>query len=116
MEHLLHIRGILARWAEQHDTAPVAPDAGEEAARSTRPDAPMQLVLRFMTETGPRTIIASGIPLQVASEITAEMMRAGHFAQYVDERPRLKRPISAMGRKSRQSATSRSSLKLAVRH
>jgi len=49
----------------------------------------MQMLLRFTTDAGPRTIIASGIPLKVASAIALEMNRAGHFAEYVDDSPRM---------------------------
>jgi hypothetical protein len=66
-----------------------AAEAGEEAPlndldRRTTPDARMDLLLRFATDSGPRTIIAPGIPLGLASEIVREMEKAGHFAQYVD--------------------------------
>jgi hypothetical protein len=51
---------------------------------STRPDARMNLLLRFETASGPRTVIAPGVPLSAASQIADAMSEAGHFAQFVD--------------------------------
>ena len=47
----------------------------------------MNLLLRFVTEAGPRTVVATGIPLRIASDIAREMGRAGHFAEFVDQYP-----------------------------
>jgi hypothetical protein len=87
MERLLSIKSILRRWAAQ----PLHPDGEteEDFRRRTEPNAPMTLLLRFMTESGPRTVVATGIPLRIAADIEREMMRAGHFADYIDEFPRL---------------------------
>lgn len=68
---------------------PALHDLPEGFARRTSPSAPTTLLLRFMTEAGPRTVITSGVPLNVASDIAREMLRAGHFAEYVDECPKL---------------------------
>ena len=74
----------------------------------------MQMLLRFTTEDGPRTIIASGVPLRVASAITLEMMRAGHFAEYTDDRPRLAMALWARGQKNKAGVKPRALLKLAA--
>jgi hypothetical protein len=68
---------------------PVPDDADACLQRSTSPAAKMTLILRFETERGPRTILAPEIPLALASEITREMIRAGHFAEFVDQLPPL---------------------------
>ena len=86
MGRLLQAGNILGRWTRKED-AEIA--SYESTGRSTMPDAPMQMLLRFTTDAGPRTIIASGIPLKVASAIALEMNRAGHFAEYVDDNPRM---------------------------
>src|ERR1700722_3222271 len=67
------------------------PDLGlvPEYQRSTSPDSRMNLLLRFETPSGPRTIVAGGIPLKIASEITATMIRTGQFAEYVDHYPHM---------------------------
>jgi hypothetical protein len=112
MERQLRVQNILTRWAS-HETKP-APQPDEAVHRSTKPDAPMQMLLRFTTEDGPRTIIASGVPLRVASAITLEMLRAGHFAEYADDRPRLAMALWARGQKNKAGAQPRALLKLAA--
>jgi hypothetical protein len=52
--------------------------------RSTDPGATMNLLLRFETASGPRTVIASSVPRQIASEITEVMRSAGQHAEFVD--------------------------------
>jgi hypothetical protein len=61
--------------------------AKEDYGRSTAPDARMNLLLRFETANGPRTIVAPGISLATASEIAFVMSQAGHFAEFVDWLP-----------------------------
>lgn len=73
-------RGYLIKEA-----LPSAPDI----ERPTAPSALTTLLLRFMTDAGPRTIVAAGVPLGAASDIAREMSRAGHFAEYVEESPKL---------------------------
>jgi hypothetical protein len=60
----------------------VPSETGEE--RSLHPDAPMNLLLRFETASGPRTVIACSVPRHVASEITDVMRKAGHHAEFID--------------------------------
>ena len=55
--------------------------------RSSHPDTGVTLFLRIETGSGPRTIIASGLPLSAASEIAEALTEAGHYAEYVDQRP-----------------------------
>ena len=55
-----------------------------EVERSTSPDAPMNLLLRFDTANGPRTVIACSVPLATAREIADTMKRAGQHAEFVD--------------------------------
>ena len=52
--------------------------------RSNTPTAPTNLLLRFETANGPRTVIASSVPLQMAREVTDAMIKAGHYAEHVD--------------------------------
>ena len=47
----------------------------------------MNLMLRFETERGPRTLVAPGVSLALASEIADAMMLAGHYAEMVDHTP-----------------------------
>jgi len=88
-------RGVFKRWRGVKSEIPV-PEL--ELDRRTAPDARMNLVLRFATESGPRTIIASGVALSIAADIAREMEKAGHFAQFIDQLPlvpmaeRIKRP------------------------
>jgi hypothetical protein len=55
--------------------------------RSNAPTAPTNLLLRFETTNGPRTVIAASVPLQMAREVTDAMTKAGHYAEYVDRCP-----------------------------
>ena len=47
----------------------------------------MNLMLRFETERGPRTVVAPGLTLAQAREIADAMMLAGHYAEMVDHTP-----------------------------
>jgi hypothetical protein len=67
----------------QIEPAPIVPE------RRTCPDAVMNLMLRFETERGPRTLVAAGVPLTLASEIADAMIQAGHYAEMVDHTPTL---------------------------
>jgi hypothetical protein len=83
MEHTLpQLSRLFSRWREQ-EPIEVTPDP--DYHRSTTPDAKMNLLLRFETPMGPRTIVASGIPLTLASEITATMIRGGQYAEFIDQ-------------------------------
>jgi hypothetical protein len=68
-------------------TAQAGTPAHEDYGRSTQPDARMNLLLRFETANGPRTIVAPGVCLATASEIALVMSEAGHFAEFVDHMP-----------------------------
>src|SRR3954471_4160345 len=85
-EQIGGVRRILNSWRgrQAQNNGPA-----QELERSTTPGAPMSLLLRFETEAGPRTIIASGIPLAHASDIAWEMEKAGHHARFVDQLPSL---------------------------
>jgi hypothetical protein len=76
-------RSIIGRWRREQFSGPTSVEL--ELDRTTSPQAPMSLILRFATEAGPRSVIASGVPLGVASEIVREMARAGHYAEFVDQ-------------------------------
>jgi hypothetical protein len=52
--------------------------------RSTAPGATMNLLLRFETASGPRTVIASSVPRHVASEISDVMRSIGQYAEFID--------------------------------
>jgi hypothetical protein len=52
--------------------------------RSLSPEAPMNLLLRFETASGPRTVIACSVPRQVAAEIAEVMRKHGQDAQFID--------------------------------
>ncbi len=83
MEHTLpQIARFFSRWRSE-EPIQVIPDP--DYHRSTSPDARMNLLLRFDTPLGPRTIVASGIPLPLASEITATMIRGGQYAEFIDQ-------------------------------
>lgn len=85
--HIANLRSILTARQGRHQArpAPQPLQSEPEFCRSTAPDAPMNLLLRFETPSGPRTVVAPGVPLSVASEIVQEMARAGHFAQFLDQ-------------------------------
>ncbi len=82
LEHTLpKFARLFSRWRQ--DSLEVTPDP--DYHRSTAPDARMNLLMRFDTQLGPRTIVASGIPLTIASEITATMIRSGQYAEFIDQ-------------------------------
>ena len=83
MEQALpQIKRVFSRWRGE-ETPEVTPDP--DYHRSTAPDAKMNMLLRFDTTLGPRTVVASGIPLALASEITATMIRSGQYAEFIDQ-------------------------------
>jgi hypothetical protein len=53
--------------------------------RSTVPGAPMSLFMRIQTADGPRTLIASGVTVVAASQISEALALAGHYAEFVDQ-------------------------------
>ena len=57
---------------------------GRPAQARSSPDAPMHLLLRFETANGPRTVIASSVPRQVAVDIRDVMLRHGQHAEFID--------------------------------
>ena len=57
--------------------------------RSSHPDTGVTLFLRIETVAGPRTIVTSGLALSAASAIAEALTEAGHYAEYVDQRPQL---------------------------
>lgn len=66
----------------EHSDQQASSEVFEE--RSFNPSAPMNLLLRFETVSGPRTVIACSVPRQVAAEIAEAMKKAGHHADFVD--------------------------------
>ena len=64
-------------------------DEGQIVERSSHPDTEVTLFLRIETEAGPRTIITSGLALSAASAIADALTEAGHYAEYVDQRPQV---------------------------
>ena len=67
-----------------HRERSVSARSQQEFEWSVRLDGQVNLVLRFVTDSGPRTIIAPGVPRKVASDIAKEMEKAGHRAEYTD--------------------------------
>jgi hypothetical protein len=57
--------------------------------RNSHPDTGVTLFLRIETVAGPRTIVASGLPLSAASAIAEALTEAGHYAEYVEQRPQI---------------------------
>lgn len=57
--------------------------------RSSHPETDVTLFLRIETVAGPRTIVTSGLALSAASAIAEALSEAGHYAEYVDQRPQL---------------------------
>jgi len=55
-----------------------------KSERSYSAEAPMNLILRFETAIGPRTVIACSVPRQVAAEIADVMRRSGQHAEFID--------------------------------
>src|SRR2546423_9921938 len=84
MRQVGRVRNILGRWRNAQSKG-VSEEP--ELERRTHPEARMSLMLRFATEAGPRTVVASGVPLGLAADIAREMEKAGHFAQFVDQLP-----------------------------
>ena len=72
--------GLLATAINYHDEA----EAADLRPASGAPDAPMNLLLRFETNSGPRTVVACGVSRQVAAEIAEVMERCGQHARFVD--------------------------------
>ena len=68
---------------EQSESAGSA-DLPASLPRSTARDAPMNLLLRFETASGPRTVIACSVSRQVAAEIAEVMTRCGQHADFID--------------------------------
>jgi hypothetical protein len=68
--------------------ATVIPETNEEddwlPERRQSPDAVMNLLLRFETASGPRTVIACSVSRQVAAEIAEVMKAAGQHAEFID--------------------------------
>ena len=56
-----------------------------ELERSTVPDAPMSLFMRIQTVDGPRTVVAAGVTLAAAMQISEALAQAGHYAEFVDQ-------------------------------
>jgi hypothetical protein len=59
-------------------------DDVEILERSNAPTAPTNLLLRFETANGPRTVIASSVSLKMAREVIEAMIKAGHYAEHID--------------------------------
>ena len=55
-----------------------------ETERSRSPEAPMNLIMRFETASGPRTVIACSVPRHIAAEIADVLHAAGQHAEFVD--------------------------------
>jgi len=72
--------GLLATALDFHDE----PETADLRPASGAPDAPMNLLLRFETSSGPRTVVACGVSRQVAAEIAEVMQRCGQHARFVD--------------------------------
>ena len=77
------IETLFSRWLRKPGSGPEFEPALIE--RSTAPDAPMTLFVRVQTRNGPHTIVASGITLAAASQISEAMELAGHHAEFVDQ-------------------------------
>lgn len=98
------VRSILKRWQNRrHQPIESAP----EYLRRTLPDATMSLLLRFETESGPRTVVAPRLPLKVASQIASVMIGAGHYAEMIDDYPPLTVAERIKRLKSQHSGTVR---------
>jgi hypothetical protein len=69
--------------SETDESEQVTVSARNAEAR-TAPDAPMHLLLRFETANGPRTVIASSVPRQVAVDIRDVMTKCGQHAEFID--------------------------------
>ena len=60
-----------------------AEETSAHAHRSLSPDASMNLLLRFKTASGPRTVIACSVPRQVAADIADVMKSLGQHADFI---------------------------------
>jgi hypothetical protein len=87
-----------------------------EFSRSTDPQALMDVLLRFETAFGPRTIVAPGVSLAMASEIAFVMSQAGHFAEFVDHIPSVSVHEHVKRRKAQARTSEVVSLKWAKAH
>ena len=102
---------ILDRWRKSsHPSLENEP----EFSRRSLPDATMNLILRFETELGPRTIVASRIPLGVASLIANTMIGAGQYAEVTDEFPQVTMAERIKRLKSQKARAAREGSALAV--
>ena len=70
----------MAQFPDQHEGT---------LERNSHPDTGVTLFLRIETVSGPRTIVASGLPLSAASAIAEALTEAGHYAEYVEQRPQI---------------------------
>jgi hypothetical protein len=73
----------LARAHQEEDLEQQTEDLAT-IERSNLQTLPVNLLLRFETANGPRTVIASSVPFKMAREVTDAMIKAGHYAQSVD--------------------------------
>jgi hypothetical protein len=83
------VRDIFARLIAVPQQQEAAEEENYTLERRSQPDALMTLFLCIRTERGPRTLISSGVTLEVASEIAQEMAAAGHSAAFVDQFPQI---------------------------
>ena len=79
----MELFGIEIPLTKDDSSAEETPLSGGVQTR-TAPDAPMHLLLRFETANGPRTVIASSVPRQVAVEIRDVMRKTGQHAEFID--------------------------------
>lgn len=70
-------------------TTEIPAESSRTQDRSTLPDALMNMLLRFETPQGPRTVVAASVPLAIASDIHAAMRRMGQHAEFIDRCPPL---------------------------
>lgn len=70
-------------WPEA-SAQPSTASAGDELEKSYSQDAQMNLLLRFETASGPRTVIACSVSRQAAADIAEVMRRNGQGAQFID--------------------------------
>lgn len=82
-EHPHFIESLFSRWLGKANAEPDL--ALSPLERSTLPDAPMTLFMRIQTRNGPHTVIASGVTLAAASQISEAMELAGHHVEFVDQ-------------------------------
>ena len=84
--NVCRLRYVTANTSYWRDTMEPESDNSVESAfqRRSSPDALMNLILRFETASGPRTVIACSVPRHVAAEIADVMHSAGQHAEFVD--------------------------------